>query len=258
MPFSKFFRLADVMARMALRADATRFFLGYIWWVLEPLLYVAVLYVVFSVILSNRQPDFLYFLMTGKLAYTWFAKSVTQASNSIVAGKGLVGKVNVPKTLFPLASVQEGLYKQVAVFALLFGVLLYGGYPITVLWVYLVPIILVNYVMILACAFLGATLVCIVRDFSPLIALGMIFIMFTSGIFWDVRDLGDPDKTAMVLALNPMAFMFDAYRQVLMYGRPPDMLHLLAIGIGFGILLWLIVWLMRRNSQYLALKTLTA
>tara|TARA_R110000823_G_scaffold195624_5_gene326930 strand:+ start:6296 stop:7072 length:777 start_codon:yes stop_codon:yes gene_type:complete len=258
MPFSKFFRLADVMARMALRADATKFFLGYIWWVLEPLLYVAVLYVVFSVILANRQPDFLYFLMTGKLAFTWFSKSVTQASNSIVGSKGLVGKVHVPKTLFPLASVQEGLYKQVAVFALLFGVLLYGGYGVTITWVYLVPIIIINYVMILACAYLGATLVCVVRDFAPLISLGMIFLMFTSGIFWDVRDLGDPDKSALVLALNPLAFMFDAYRQVLMYATPPDMLHLLVIGVGFGALLACMVVVMRRSSQYLALRTLTA
>ena len=257
MHFSQFFRLADVMARMALRADATKFFLGYIWWVFEPLLYVAVLYVVFSVILTNRQPDFLFFLMVGKFAYTWFAKSVIQASNSIVAGKGLIGKVNVPKTLFPLASVQEGLYKQVAVFSLLFAVLIYGGYQVTVTWVYVLPVILVNYIMILACAYLGATLVCIVRDFAPLISLGMIFLMFSSGIFWDARDLGDPDKTALLLAVNPLAFIFDAYRQALMYATPPDMLHLFAIGAVFAGLLGIMVLIMRRASQYLALRALT-
>ena len=48
------FRLIDTMARMALRADASRYFLGYIWWILEPLLYVGVLYVVFTLILTNR------------------------------------------------------------------------------------------------------------------------------------------------------------------------------------------------------------
>jgi lipopolysaccharide transport system permease protein len=37
-----FWILADEMARMALKADASRLYLGYIWWVLEPLLYVAV------------------------------------------------------------------------------------------------------------------------------------------------------------------------------------------------------------------------
>ncbi|MAT93523.1 MAG: ABC transporter [Halioglobus sp.] len=258
MSFAQYYRLADVMARMALRADATKFYLGYIWWVLEPMLYVAVLYLVFAVILGTRQPDFLFFLMTGKLAYNWFSKSVTLASNSIVAGKGLVGKINVSKTLFPLAAVQEGMYKQLAVFTLLAVVLFLGGFKVTVTWIYIIPVVLVNYVMILACAYLGATLVCLVRDFQPVISLTMIFLLFTSGVFWDVRGLGDPDKVEAVLMANPLAFMLDAYRQVLMYSTPPDMLHLLSLAAGFGALLCLMVLLMRRHSQFLALRALTA
>jgi lipopolysaccharide transport system permease protein len=258
MPLQQYFRLIDIMARMALRADATKFFLGYIWWVLEPLLYVAVLYVVFTVILTSRQPDFLLFLMTGKLAFVWFSKSVTQASTSIVTAKGLVGKINVPKTLFPMAVIQEGLYRQIAVFVFLFVVLILNGYPITANWLYLVPVMMVNYIMIVACSFVGACLVCMVRDFNPLISLSMIFLMFTSGIFWDVRGLSDPHKTELLLALNPLAFMLDAYRQIMMYNTPPDMLHLLTIGAGFGALVCAMVLIMRRGNQYLALKALTA
>ena len=39
--------LMDVMARLSLKADAQRYFLGYLWWILEPLLWVAVFYLVF-------------------------------------------------------------------------------------------------------------------------------------------------------------------------------------------------------------------
>jgi len=258
MSFSQYLRLIDVMARMALRADASRFFFGYIWWVLEPLLWVAVFYLVFVTILGSRQPDFLLFLATGKLAFVWFSKSVTQASNSIVAGKGLVGRINVPKTIFPMAVVQEGLYRQIVVFALMFTFLLSNGYEITLNWLYLVPLVLVNYVVIVACALVGACLVCLARDFNPLISLGMMFLIFTSGIFWDARELGDPHKTELVLALNPLAFLIDAYRQITMHDTPPDMLHLLAIGAAFGAVLCVMVLLMRRGSQYLALRALTA
>ena len=257
MPLSQYFRLMDVMARMALRADASRFFLGYIWWVLEPLLWVGVFYVVFVIILGSRSEDFLPFLMVGKLSFVWFSKSITQASNSIVAGKGLVGKINVPKTLFPMAMVHEGLYRQAAVFLMMFLYVLIDGYSVTSAWFYLLPVMVVNYVMIIACALVGACAVCIARDFSPLIGLGMMFLMFTSGVFWDVRDL-DPAKAEMVLALNPLAFMLDAYRQILLSGMPPDMGHLLSIGAGFGALLCVMVLVMRRASHYLALKALTA
>lgn len=246
------------MARMSLRADATKFALGYLWWVLEPMLYVAVLWFVFTVILQTRHPDFLMFLMTGKLAFSWFSKSVTQAANSIVSGKGLVGKINVPKSLFPMAVLQESLYKQIAVFLLLFVTLLINGYPITVYWLYLIPVMLVNYIMIVACGFAAASIVCVVRDFQPLISLSMVFLLFTSGIFWDVRQFPDPEKTELMLALNPMTFMLDAYRQVLMNATAPDMWHLATIGVGFGAVLCAMILIMRRSSQYLALRALTA
>jgi lipopolysaccharide transport system permease protein len=248
----------DVMARMALRADAARFFLGYIWWVLEPLLWVGVFYTVFVIILGTRQADFLPFLMVGKLAFVWYSKSVTQASNAIVTGRGLVGKIAVPKTLFPMAVVQEGLYRQAAVFALMFTYVLVEGYGINTTWTYLVPLMIVNYIMVISCALVGAVLVCIARDFAPLIGLFMMFLMFTSGIFWDVRSLSDPEKIDMILTANPLAFVLDGYRQVLLHATPPDMPHLVGIGAGFGALYLVMVLVMRRADQYLALKALTA
>jgi lipopolysaccharide transport system permease protein len=242
---------------MALRADAARYFLGYIWWVLEPLLFVAVFYVVFELILKTGRADFLVFLMCGKLAFIWFSKSVNQAANSITANKGLIGRINVTKTLFPLAVIQEGLYRQVAVFLLLFCVLAFRGYYPDPTWFYLVPIILVNYLMIVACSLIGACLVCIVRDFTMVISLSMTFLMFTSGVFWDARTLGDPATTELVLAINPLAFILDAYRQVLMHATAPDWTHLLFIGLGSLVLLVLIVGIMRRSSEFLALRALS-
>ena len=256
MPPLQYLSLMDTMARMNLRADAARYYFGYIWWILEPLLYVAVFYVVFNVILDSRRLDFLAFLMCGKLAFIWFSKSVNQASSSILASKGLVGKINMPKTLFPMAVIQEGLYKQVTVFLLLFGVLLVYGYRPSLTWLSLVPIIGVNYLMIVACSLVGACLVCFMRDFSMVIGLGMIFLMFTSGIFWDVRELGDPDKTALLLAVNPLAFILDAYRQVLMYNQPPDWLHLAAVGVGSAVICVIVGRAMHRGNQFLARRVL--
>ncbi|MCB1848668.1 MAG: ABC transporter permease [Halieaceae bacterium] len=257
MSFVQYLRLADTMARMSLRAEASRYFLGYIWWILEPMLWVAVFYVVFEVLLQAGRADFLVFLMCGKLAFIWFSKSVNQAANSIVMNRGLVGRINVTKTLFPLAVVQEGLYRQAAVFLLLFCVLFAWGYTPSLAWFYVVPVIVVNYLMIVACAYIGACLVCLVRDFSMIISLGMTFLLFTSGIFWDVRHLPDPALTELVLAVNPLAFILDAYRQVLMFHTPPAWMHLLWVGCGAVALLLLMVVVMRRNSQYLALKALS-
>jgi lipopolysaccharide transport system permease protein len=258
MPLLQYFRLVDLQARMLLKADASRFALGYLWWFLEPLVWVGVFYVVFNLILESRRGvDFLLFLACGKFAFIWFSKTVAQASNSIVANQSLLSKIDVPKTLFPMGVVQESLYRQAAVYLLLFVILWSCGYSANGTWLWLLPVLLVNYLIIVACSLVGAYLVCLLRDFSKVIPLGMTFLLFTSGIFWDVRGLGDPAKTDLILNLNPIAFMLDAHRQILMYQTAPDLVHLLQIGLGAGVLVGLMVFLIGRNSQYLALKVLT-
>lgn len=260
MTFAQYFRLMDIQARMQLRADASKFVLGYLWWFLEPLLWVAMFYVVFNLILESdaRQGmDFLVFLAVGKFAFMWFSKTVIQASNSIYQNRHLVGKLNVAKTLFPMSAVQESLYRQFAVYLLLALIVLALGYPLTPSWLWLLPILLVYYLMIVACSLLGAWMVCIIRDVSKFLPLAMTFLLFTSGIFWDVRALPDPEKTQLLLDINPLAFILDAHRQVMLYSVGPDVGHLLLLGLGFGLLGLLMLALMARHSQFLALKVLS-
>lgn len=257
MQLSNYLHLVDVRARMSLRADASRYMLGYIWWILEPLLFVAVFYLVFNVVLDSHRADFLAFLMCGKLSFIWFSKSVSKASDSLVAARGLIGNLNAPKSLFPVAVVQEGLYKQAAVFVLLVAFLWASGYIPTLMWLWLAPIILVNYLMIVACALIGACLVCVVQDFGKFIPLGMTFLLFTSGIFWDVNALGDAGKTDLILTLNPLAFIINAYREVLMQGSSPGGTHLLLLSMISVAIIIAMLYVMRRFGQYLALRVLT-
>lgn len=260
MTLSQYYRLVDVQARMMLKADASKFSLGYLWWFMEPLLWVGVFYLVFNMILNSEGRsglDFLMFLTCGKFAFIWFSRTVVQASMAVVANKSLVSKINLPKSLFPMAAVQESLYRQSAVYLLMFAILIACGFPVTASWLWLVPILLVYYLMIVACSLVGAYFVCVLRDFSKLIPLCMTFLLFTSGIFWDIRSIGSQEKIDLILNLNPLAFVLDAHRQVLMYQSIPDVYHLSQIAIGSALLIIIMIGVLRRNSQYLALKVLT-
>ncbi|MEP5568764.1 MAG: ABC transporter permease [Halioglobus sp.] len=259
MTLRQYFSLIDVQARMLLKADNSKYKLGVLWWFLEPLLWVGVFYVVFNMILDSGRKggDFILFLTCGKFAFIWFSKAVNQASGSIVASQGLIGKVNMPKSLWPMSAIQESLYRQAAIYLLLAIILiLFGVYP-SLSWLWMLPIAFVMYLMIVACGLIGACLVCILRDFQKLIPLGLTFLMFTSGLFWDVRKLDSQEKTEFLLAVNPLAFMLDAHRQVLMYGNSPDVFHLVLIGIVMTAVIAGMILFMARNSQYLALRALT-
>ncbi len=259
MTLKQYFSLVDVQARMLLKADAAKFKLGFLWWFLEPLLWVCVFYIVFNMILDSgkRSGDFILFLATGKFAFIWFSKTVLQASGSIVASQGLVGKIDVPKSLFPMSAIQESLYRQSTVYLLMMVFLMIGGVTPSLAWLWLLPLVVVFYLLIVACGLIGSCLVCLVRDFMKFIPLGMTFLLFTSGIFWDVRELGDPAKIDLLLTVNPIAFILDAHRQVLMHHTAPDLLHLLVLGLGAGLVIYLTLLYMRRYSQALALQVLT-
>lgn len=243
---------------MALKADASEYFFGYIWWVLEPLLFVGIFYLVFELILVSGRDDFLIMLMCGNLTFIWFSKSITHSSRSIIANVGLIGNIDIPKTMFPLAQVQEGIYKQAIVFLLLMCVLVMSGYAPSISWFWLVPVIIVNYIMIVACALIASVLVCFIRDISMFIPLAMMFLMFSSGVFFDFRDLPNSQMAELVMTYNPMAFLLDAYRQVLMHQTAPDLVQLSRIGLVFAVITAVMVSWMRRYSRLLALKALTA
>ena len=238
----QYLTLIDTLARFHLRGEARQFSLGYFWWFLEPALYITVFYVVFQLLLDRRQPDFLYFLTVGKLVFVWFSKSVVQASSSIETNKGLISQVLIRKEVFPLAAVLQGVYRQLVVFSILFLLLFVSGKGHFHYWFLLLPLILIQVVLITGCGLLAALMVCWQKDFQHLIQLGMLFLLFVSGVFWDVNDIADAEVRDWVLLLNPLAALIDAYRQVLLLGSLPQVgtisvvlaqsIFLLAIAVG--------------------------
>lgn len=254
---SHYLILIDTLARFQLKAEARRFGLGYLWWILEPMLYVGVFYLVFVLFLGNRQPDFLVFLVVGKLSFIWFSKSVNQASLSLVNNQKVMGQTNLPKHLFPVAVMHEGVYRQAAVFAFLLALVLALGYAPTAAWVWLIPVVVTQYLLILACGLGAAVLVCLQRDFQMLIQLGMVFLLFMSGVFWDINTLSNATAVFWLETLNPLSVLLDSYRQILLSGRAPDSGQLLLIFCQSAVLVGIMVWLYRRLHFWLAERAIT-
>ena len=240
------------MATLSLKADAQRYFLGYLWWMLEPLLWVGVFYLVFAVLLGSGRADFLMFLAVGKLTFIWFSKSVSQSANSLFNALGLIGKMDAPKWLFPLAVCHEGLFKQVAVFALLMMLLLFNGYTPSLSWLWLAPLVVTQYLLIMGCGMLAALLVCVRRDFQLLVQLGLVFLLFISGIFWDIHSIGNTALRENLLLVNPMASLIDLYRTVLMEGSAPALGQWLIVLAESVAILAALIWAYRVLHYWIA------
>lgn len=250
--FRKLFRLADMQARMGLKAEASKLVLSYLWWIIEPAMFIAVFYFVFEVLMRTGRGDFLLFLLCGKIPFVWFSKTVTLASASISGNRKLVGQMDIPKVFFPMASIQQSLYKEGVVILLALGVAIGLGATPTLMWLWLIPLALVQYLLIAVASFVGAICVARVEDARIVITLMMTFLLFVSGIFWDVARIPNPAVREGVLIANPLAFLIDAYRQIIMHNRMFDGTHLAILGGLLAIALVVVFAVMQKKSRTIA------
>lgn len=131
--------------------------------------------------------------------------------------------------MFPLVNCQEAFYKQLVAFIVLIVFVLINDYQDYSLWWQLIPLILLQYLLIIGVGSFFAVFVTFAQDFTMLISMFMMGLMFTSGIFWDVNLIQDPSLKEILMIANPLASIIDGYRQVLMYGNPLNMTYMLSV-----------------------------
>ena len=79
--------------------------LGLVWSMLAPAMSLAIYYVVFSIVLNNKQPHFVIFLFAGLLLWNLFSLGVLTGTGVVVNNAGIVKKVSFPREILSLAAV---------------------------------------------------------------------------------------------------------------------------------------------------------
>jgi ABC-2 type transport system permease protein len=110
--------------------------LGFAWSMLNPVLYLAVFSLVFTVILRNDIPHFAVYLLSGLLAWNLFSSSVSLSVRSVVDNASLVTKAYFPREMLPLSSMGSALVDfalQTVVLALFMVAFRYGRFGLNLL-----------------------------------------------------------------------------------------------------------------------------
>lgn len=101
--------LLRLLVRKELQVKYKNSFLGFLWSLLNPAMYLVIFTIVFQFILGSGIPRYAIFLLSGLLVWNLFSNSVAAATASITANAPLVGRVAFPREVLPLASVGAGL-----------------------------------------------------------------------------------------------------------------------------------------------------
>lgn len=220
--FFSFLELVFFKVRANLQVEVSRYYLNYLWWVLEPILTMGIFYIVFGVMMNRGTPNFVAFLLVGLALWGWFQRSVGNCSRSIYNARMLLNQLKVSKIFFPLVVVFQDGVKQFFVMLLLLLFLICYGIPITTSWVALGPLLVTQLMLVLGIGLLCAALVPFFPDLTFLINTGLQLMFFGTGVFYDIEKLVLLPQHRVYIYLNPMAGLLKNYREVLLHGRWPD------------------------------------
>ncbi|MEZ5465560.1 MAG: ABC transporter permease [Lysobacteraceae bacterium] len=213
-------RLISFKAWADLRAERERTYLGLLWWVLEPAMFMFVFYFVFGVLRGNRGPDFIAFLLVGVVSWQWIQAGVSHCGDRVLNNLPLVSQVRLSPAVFPLVVLLSDTIKFSVVLILLVVVLWLLGY-VPGKWFLVLPILLVvQLILIAGSGLIYSALVPIIPDLRYVAGAVLRAVMFVSGIFFDI-DRMDPAH-AKLLSLNPVAGLIADARLILLHNQSPQ------------------------------------
>ena len=220
-----------------LRVEASRGYLGILWWALEPLLYMGVFYIVFGILFQRGSEDYVAFLLVGLVAWRWFDNTIKLGAGSLLVNSGLMQQVYVPKIVFPTVTVVTNTVKFLVVLTMLLAFLLLYGIDPGSTWLVLPGLLAIQLLFIVALTWLVSAIVPFLPDIRVIIDSGLTLLFFMSGIFFDLESL--PLQLADYMRLNPMAILIESYRKVLIQGVWPDW-SILGVVVLFSVIVLLV------------------
>jgi ABC-type polysaccharide/polyol phosphate export permease len=244
-------RLIRYLVQADVRKKGADTLLGNLWWVLDPLLQMAVYVVLVSVVFNRDVPDYPLFIFAAILPWKWFQSTVQDATTSVTGADRLIRQIQFPKLVLPLASAGAGvvnfLFGLIPLAALML-ILYQGRLSVALLLIPLVAV--VQFFFNVAIAVGLAALNVFYRDVGNLSRHFLRLWFYLSPGLYAIEDLrtatAEIPVVGQLLLANPFAILFTAYRDVIYNAQAPDWAGLGALLLASLVLLSLTTLLFKR------------
>lgn len=221
--------------------------LGVAWTLINPLLQLLVFAFVFQIVLPVKIPQYASYVFAGLLSWNWFQTALYQATGVIISSRSLIRQPRFPVAILPIVTVTTGLIHFMLALPILIAFLLIDGIQLTPVILFLPILQILQFAFTVSCAYFLAALNVTFRDTQHTLGVILQLFFYLTPIFYDLKAI--PKEYWYIYALNPMVHIVTSYRQILMWGVPPDWMAI-AIIAGFTAILWpLGYWLFKRQSH---------
>ena len=240
----------ELVAHLARHEVAARHrwtLLGWTWPVARQLAQLAVLVFVFSAVLDLGIEDYALFVFTGLVVWGWFSAGIAAAASSLFTYRHLVFQGRFPTEVLPLLAIAVPFVDLLLALPVLAAMLVIEGELHAS--AALLPLVLVLQAVLMAgLGWAIAAVSVYLRDVPNLVGVTLLMLFYVTPVYFDVARV--PEEYQGILRLNPVALLIEAYRDVLMNGRAPDLDAVgpvAAVAAGLAVAGWLVFSRLRRG-----------
>jgi len=201
-------------------------YLGQLWSFLTPLLWAALYFMVFGLLLGAKGgiDNYAAFLVTGLFVIRFINGCMNGAAGSISKNHNLISSLQFPRILIPMAYSGSAFINLIPALIVLFGVGLVTGEPIRWQMLLIVPTVLMATVFATGLSFFSARLVDEVSDLANIIPFTNRAIMYTSGVFFELSKYDKYPTASVIMHHQPWAIFIELARVSVLggYSVEPD------------------------------------
>jgi len=183
---------------------------------------------VFSVVFQMRwglgeeesKTQFAVVLFVGMIVHGLLAEVLNRAPNLILSNVNYVKKVVFPLEILPVVSMGAALFHSLVSFGvLLLAFALFNGF---LHWTaVLAPLVVLPLVILtLGLAWILASLGVFLRDVGQTIGVVTMVMLFLAPVFYPITAV--PEELRPLMMANPLTFIIEQAREVLIWGRLPN------------------------------------
>lgn len=219
--------LLKTSVKKEVRSKYKNSFLGVLWSFLNPLLQIAVYAVIFSLILSNQQPHYAIFLCCGLIPWTFFASAINKAAFTFIENGNIIKKVYFPREIIPISVVTGETVNFLISTIIIIGFVIFGGIGISKYIVFYPLILLAQYLIIMAIAFVISSVCVYLRDLQHFIGIALQLLFYAAPIVYAPSSI--PENYQWILKYNPMTYIINAYRDIFYNQTMIELKHILIV-----------------------------
>jgi lipopolysaccharide transport system permease protein len=186
--------------------------LGVAWVILQPLTAAVIFTVIFGRLanLPSSGVPYLPFVFAGLLPWNLFAGALQRAGNSLVSDSRLISKVYFPRMAIPIASSSAVIVDFIVALAVMLGLLLLYGIPLTPKLLALPLFITLVLLISIGVSLFFSALNVYYRDFMYALPFLIQVWMYASPVVYSADLI--PESLKPLYAINPLVGAIDGFR----------------------------------------------